>query len=117
MTNRSSSSGFLTSICHCSVVIGYLTENPCWAAKNFQVSSTGNLCGYCCAAAATQVFTAETQSVTKIVAPASRRHVCLDSQQDRLPAGRRRYIFLTSSGPAEEERENRTLCELRVSAV
>jgi len=40
MTNRSSLSGLLTSICHRSFVIFHLTENPCQAAKNFHISST-----------------------------------------------------------------------------
>src|SRR6266511_3694446 len=46
MTNRSSLSGLLTSICHCSFVICHLTENPCHAAKNFHVSSTDKH-GFC----------------------------------------------------------------------
>ncbi len=40
MTNRSSLSRLLTSICHWSLVICHLMENPCQAQKNFHVSST-----------------------------------------------------------------------------
>src|SRR5207245_3526024 len=40
MTNGSSLSGLLTSICHCSFAICHLTENPCQIAKDLRVSST-----------------------------------------------------------------------------
>src|SRR5437762_12178045 len=40
MTNGSSLSGLLTSICHCSFAICHLTENPCQIAKELRLSST-----------------------------------------------------------------------------